>query len=154
MCCAVSTDKSPDCASTTWVLSWQAAVGREFFRDPSLYPLIRGRLIDAHQRAGRELVDYLLLPTEIHAIARISDGDSAGGIARAIGNVVSRWVREAQPVRSPVLAGPYRAQLLGSDDDVRHEVRWVKVKGHAGVPMNERVDGLAVAAIRRLREEA
>ena len=34
----------------------------------------------------------------------------------------------------------------------RHDVRWVKVKGHAGVPMNERVDGLAVAAIRRLRE--
>ena len=35
----------------------------------------------------------------------------------------------------------------------RHEVRWVKVKGHAGVPMNERVDGLAVNALNVGREE-
>lgn len=123
MCCAASTDNAPAGVPATWALSWQAAVGREFFHDPSLYSRIRSRLIGAHQRAGRELVDYLLMPTEIHVVARISEGDSAGGIARAVGNVVSRWVREGQPVRSPVLAGPYRAQLLGSADEVRHEIR-------------------------------
>jgi len=30
----------------------------------------------------------------------------------------------------------------------RHEVSWVKVKGHAGVDLNERCDELAVAAAR------
>lgn len=30
----------------------------------------------------------------------------------------------------------------------RHEVEWVKVRGHAGVALNERVDQLAVAACR------
>jgi ribonuclease HI len=29
----------------------------------------------------------------------------------------------------------------------RHEVRWVKVKGHSGDPLNERVDRLAREAI-------
>jgi ribonuclease HI len=30
----------------------------------------------------------------------------------------------------------------------RHEITWKKVKGHAGVELNERVDRLAVAACR------
>jgi hypothetical protein len=113
----------PVVESTTWALSWQAAVGREFFVHPSLPARIRGRLIGAHQRYGRVLIDYLLLPTEIHAVARIAAGDSAGGVARAFGNVVSRWVRETQPVRSPVLAGPYRAQALLSAQALRDETR-------------------------------
>ena len=33
----------------------------------------------------------------------------------------------------------------------RHEVDWHKVAGHAGVPLNERADRLAVAAIERMR---
>lgn len=36
----------------------------------------------------------------------------------------------------------------------RHKVTWHWVKGHAGHPENERADALAVAAIRRLRDEA
>lgn len=35
----------------------------------------------------------------------------------------------------------------------RHRVEWIKVKGHAGIPMNERVDGLAVAAMRAAMAE-
>lgn len=35
----------------------------------------------------------------------------------------------------------------------RHTVRWVKVKGHAGIPLNERADDLAVGAVERLRIE-
>jgi ribonuclease HI len=50
--------------------------------------------------------------------------------------------------KSPVLNRDLWERLIAQD--ARHDVRWVKVKGHAGVPMNERVDGLAVAAMRRM----
>lgn len=123
MCCANAVDKDLDVEATTWSLCWQAAVGREFFVHPSLVTRIRGRLIGAHQRSGRVLVDFVLLPTEIHAVAQIRPGDSVGGVARAFGNVLSRWVREAQPVRSPVLAGPYRAQPIPSVEGLCNEVR-------------------------------
>lgn len=109
--------------STVWHICWQAAVGRDFFPHPSLEPRIRWRLIDAHRRPGRQLIYYCLLPTEIHVLARIAAGSSPGEVARAIGNVVARWVREAQPVRSPVLGGPFRAHGLASADELRQEVR-------------------------------
>jgi len=120
---AIAIDEGSDIEARTWSLCWQAAVAREFFVHPSLAARIRSRLIGAHQRSGRVLVDFVLLPTEIHAVAQIRADDSVGGVARAFGNVVSRWVREAQPVRSPVLAGPYRAQLIESTEALRHEVR-------------------------------
>src|SRR5580765_6102063 len=123
MCCAIATDKDPGVEATTRSVSWQAAVGRDFFVQPSLAGRIRGRLIGAHQRSGRALVDFVLLPTEIHAVTQVPAGDSVAGVARAFGNVVSRWVREAQPVRSPVLAGPYRTQPVDSAEGLRIEVR-------------------------------
>ncbi len=49
--------------------------------------------------------------------------------------------------KSPVLNRDLWERLLAQD--ARHHVEWIKVKGHAGVPMNERVDGLAVAAMRQ-----
>jgi ribonuclease HI len=39
--------------------------------------------------------------------------------------------------------------LIGEAE--RHEVEWNKVAGHSGVPLNERADRLAVAAIDRAR---
>lgn len=33
-----------------------------------------------------------------------------------------------------------------------HEVSWVKVKGHSGIPLNERVDKLAVAAAATFKQ--
>jgi hypothetical protein len=122
MCCARSTDEDPALVST-WTLCWQAAVGRDFLVDPSLHWRIRQRLIGAHERAGRVLIDYLVLPGEIHTVTQVPAGDSVGNVARAFGNVLSRWVREMQPVRSPVLAGPYRAQPLSSIDGLREEAR-------------------------------
>jgi len=122
MCCARSTDEDPALVST-WTLCWQAAVGRDFLVDPSLHGRIRHRLIGAHERVGRVLIDYLVLPGEIHTVTQIPAGDSVGNVARAFGNVLSRWVREMQPVRSPVLAGPYRAQPLSSIDSLREEAR-------------------------------
>jgi hypothetical protein len=113
----------PKHAPTAWHVSWQAAIGRDLFADPSLYARVRERLIDAHSRRGRVLIDYTMLPREIHLVSQIAPGDSAGGVARAIGNVVARWVREVQPVRSPVFAGRYRAHPIASDDVLRNELR-------------------------------
>ena len=123
MRCVNPTDKTPEGASTTWALCWQAAVGRDFFAHPSLCTRIKDRLIGAHERPGRVLIDYVLLSKEIHALAQIPEGDTVGGIARAFGNVVSRWVREAQPLRSPVLAGSYWAQRIPSVENLRDEAR-------------------------------
>lgn len=106
-----------------WHLCWQAAVGRDFMSQAELVPRIRHRLIEAHCRAGRVLLAYLLLPSEIHVLCALAGDDSPGTLARAIGNVVSRWVRGAQTVRSPVLAGPYRARRIGSLAEVRDELR-------------------------------
>jgi ribonuclease HI len=53
--------------------------------------------------------------------------------------------------KSPVLNRDLWERLVAQD--ARHQIRWVKVKGHAGVPMNERVDGLAVGAMRRMMAE-
>jgi hypothetical protein len=110
-------------APTAWHVSWQAAFGRDLFADPSLYARVRERLLDAHSRRGRVLIDYTMLPREIHLVSRIEPGDSAGAVARAIGNVVARWVRELHPVRSPVFAGRYRAHPIATDDDLRQELR-------------------------------
>lgn len=112
---------SPEVAS--WHLHWQAAVGQTFLPSPMLADRIRDRLIAAHGRRQRVLVGYTLLPTEIHLIARIAAGDTPGELAGCIGNVVSRWVREAARVRSPVMGGPFHAHALISDEEVRQEIR-------------------------------
>lgn len=106
-----------------WSLCWQAAVGRDFFVDPLLPGLIRHRLIAAHQRQGRVLIDFVLLPTEIHAITQLRHDDSVAGVARSFGNVVSRWVRRVQPLRNPVLAGPYSSMRLEHEGAVMQEIR-------------------------------
>lgn len=106
---------------THWHLCWQAAIGREIFADPDLYVRVRDRLLQAHH--GRVLVDYLLLPREIHILSSIAPGDSPGRVARAIGNIVSRWVQQALPVSSPVFAGPYRALRIIDAEELRKEIR-------------------------------
>lgn len=114
---------TPAGAPAMWHLSWQAAAGREFFPPASLYVRIRKRLIGAHKGKGRVLVDYALLPTEIHVVAEIAPPDTTGGVARAIGNVVTRWVNAAQGVRSPLLAGRYRAHRIESAAEQREQAR-------------------------------
>ena len=53
--------------------------------------------------------------------------------------------------KTPVLNRDLWERLI--EQDARHEIEWVKVKGHAGVPLNEHVDGLAVGAMRALKAE-
>lgn len=124
-------------------------MGREFFVTPSLAAQIRRRLIDAHRRSGRALLDFVLLPTEIHAISHISADDSIGSVARAFGTFVSRWVRQAQPLRSPVFAGPFRAQPIDSVDALRHEIRMLAwrptVRGLCSTPTHHAGGALRVA---------
>lgn len=115
--------KQDNAGPTVWHLHWQAAMGREFFVVPDLYARVRTRLIEAHHRPGRVLLNYVLLPTEIHVISQILPGESIHAVARAVGNVVSRWVRRVVAVRSPLLAGPHRAALLSTEADLRDEVR-------------------------------
>ena len=98
-------------------------MGRTFFGDPALHAKVRERLIRAHAVPGRVLLDYVLLPTEIHVLAQLPPGQVAGDLARAVGNVVSRWVGQTQPMRSPVLAGPYLAHRVSSMAELRGDVR-------------------------------
>lgn len=107
----------------TWHLCWQAAVGREFFPSDSLRSRIRQRLVDAHRLQGRVLIAFCMLPSEIHLIAQLPEDGGPRALARAVGNVVARWVRQAHPVRSPVLAGPFRAYPLGSTVELIDDVR-------------------------------
>ncbi|WP_284620553.1 hypothetical protein [Aquabacterium humicola] len=118
-----ASDVEPRAGLATWHLCWQAAVGREFFSDVSLYGRVQARLVDAHRRRGGQLLDYVLLPTEIHVVSVLPSGETPGGIARAVGNVVSRWVRQSQPITSPVLAAPFRAHRLLSLGELREELR-------------------------------
>jgi hypothetical protein len=109
--------------SQTWHLHWQAAEGQCFLPTAGMAERIRERLIAAHQRRGRVLIEYKILPTEIHLVSRISAGDSPGQVAGGIGNFVSRWVREVRRTRSPVMSGPFQSCVLASDEAVRHEIR-------------------------------
>ena len=63
------------------------------------------------------------------------------------------WIRRGwkKADKKPVLNRDLWERLIAQDE--RHEVTWVKVKGHAGVALNEHVDGLAVGAMRALMEE-
>jgi hypothetical protein len=147
---AIAPDSKSGRETTTWSLCWQAAVGRDFLAHPSLPGRIRERLIGAHQRPGRVLFDYVLLPTEIHAVAQVRAGDSVVGIARAFGNVLSRWVRQVKPIRSPVLAGPYRAVPILSADELRDEIRMLAwrpvILGRSKTPTHYPHGGLRIAS--------
>ncbi|WP_077034476.1 hypothetical protein [Pelomonas sp. KK5] len=126
----IAAAREAESGSHTWSLCWQAAAGRDFLVHRSLPEDIRGRLIAAHRRRGRVLVDFVILHTEIHVVSRLRPGDSIESVARSIANVVSRWVREIQPSSDHVMAGKYRAQRFDSDADVREEIRmlaWLPV---------------------------
>lgn len=108
---------------SVWHLHWQAAVGRTLFPEPAMYARVRERLIAAHQRPERCLLTYALLPTEIHLVCALRAGTTPPDVARTIGHVVARWVRQSQPLRSPVFAGPFRAHRLRDDAELRDDLR-------------------------------
>jgi len=109
--------------ATIWSLSWQSIIGRDFLASRDLIEKIRERLIRAHQSPGKVLLYFVLLPSEIHAIARIEGGESVASISRSFSHVLSRWVREAQAMRGPVFAGPCHIEPIKSEVALRSEIR-------------------------------
>jgi len=69
------------------------------------------------------LLAYLVMPTEIHVLAALPPEDGPGDVARAVANVVSRWVRGAQGMSGPVFVGRYRAHGISSQEELQHEIR-------------------------------
>lgn len=112
-----------DDGQTVWHLCWQAAKGRDLLVDPSLLGRIRGRLLSAHEPRGRDLLHYLLMPSEIHVLCSLPEGLSPELIAREVASLVSRWVREVDATRGPVFAARYHAHRIDSLTLLRHEVR-------------------------------
>lgn len=112
---------APPC--TTWHIAWQAVQGLELLASPALNDRIRRRLLDAHRQWGCTLLHYLLTPSEIHLLSRLPSEVSPGDLARAIGNIVTRWVRQVQGAPGLVFAGPYQAFAIESDAAARDELR-------------------------------
>lgn len=106
----------------TWSLCWQAAAGRDFQAHQALAWRIRERLIGSHRAPRRQLLYFVILPAEIHAISNCDESEPVAGIARSFSHVVSRWVREMQLVRGPVFAGPCHAEPVESIQALRREV--------------------------------
>jgi len=117
-----SSDSTP-ARTVTWHIVWQAVEGRDLLATPALADRIRRRLLDAHRRPDRVLLHYLLAPTEIHLLSRLPAGRSPRDVARTIGNIVARWVRQAGGVPGIVFAGRYRAYAIESDEAARDEFR-------------------------------
>eukprot|EP01031_Cornospumella_fuschlensis_P010798 gene10798-13214_t len=98
-------------------------MGRDLLAHASAVDRIRARLLDAHRRQGRALLDYLIMPTEIHILSLLDGEESPRAIARAVASIVSRWVRDHQGVSGPVFARRYSAHTVDSDDDLVDEFR-------------------------------
>lgn len=114
-----------------WSLCWQAAPGRDFLAHESMAGRIRDRLIAAHDQPGKQLLYYVLMPTEIHVVAWIDAGETIISIVRSCSHILSRWVREVHVQRGPAFAAKYRAEPLDSGQDLRREVlmlAWRPVK--------------------------
>ena len=64
--------------SVIWHIVWQLVAGSDL-TSPELAGRIRARLVSVHQQSGRELLHYLLTPTEMHVLARTTSGKKLRG---------------------------------------------------------------------------
>lgn len=145
----------PSAPLTTWHIVWQVTAGHDLVASTALATRIRARLLGAHRQPDRELLHYLLTPTEIHLLSRLPAGESPGDLARAIGNIVARWVHQAQGISGVVFPGPYRAYAIESVEAVRNEFRllaWRPVAlGLARAPTHHATSSLrATLGLRRV----
>lgn len=115
-------DPSASLESAHWHVWWRTGRGCVFFNDRQTCLRIRKLLLEAHARPGRVLVDFLVLPTEIHLLS-LAHGEHGAAIARSIGHVVARWARAVSQTRGPVLAGASRARRIEGAQALREEVR-------------------------------
>lgn len=119
---ADKTESEDGSCGKAWSLSWQAAPGRDFLASRRLAERIRDRLIGAHSQPGRQLLYYLLTPTEIHVVARLGGCESIVNIVRSCSHILSRWVREVHLQRGPAFAGKCRAEAIDSEPSLRREI--------------------------------
>ncbi|MGH7615354.1 MAG: ribonuclease HI [Gemmatimonadales bacterium] len=86
------------------------------------------------------------LKTSCHVVLR---SDSAYLVNSMIGRLPERWARNGwrSSDKKPVLNRDLWEKLVASC--ARHQVRFVRVRGHAGEPENERCDRLAADAARQ-----
>ncbi|WP_418319633.1 hypothetical protein [Piscinibacter sakaiensis] len=133
----------------TWHLCWQAAYGHSFLAQPALSSWIRERLLDAHRRRDRVLIDFILLPCEIHTLSRLTAVDGPEGLSREIGSIVARRMRRDGPILGPALRGRYLAHWVESEEDLRIDMRmfaWRPVlSGHCRAPSHHVHGALRVA---------
>ncbi|MDP9123714.1 MAG: hypothetical protein M3N82_03810 [Pseudomonadota bacterium] len=108
--------------SVIWHIVWQLVQGNDL-TSPEVAGRIRARLLAVHRRPGRELLHYLLTPTEMHLLSRLPANESPSEVAPAVGNLVARWVRAERHASGAVLAGRFRAYSIESDDAARDELR-------------------------------
>ena len=125
---------------TMWHAYWQAVVGRDFISRASLIRQIRSRLLGAHRKRGRELLYYLVLPSEIHLISSLPKGDSLASLANGLSNVIARRVRQADGTLGAVFRDRYHAQRIEGVELLRGEVRmlaWRPIStGRSNSPSN------------------
>lgn len=124
----------------TWTLCWQAAPSRDFLAHDSMVRKILNRLIDAHSQSGRQLLYFVLLPAEIHVIARVECRENIASIVRSCSHILSRWVRAVNPRQGPAFAAKCRATPIESMPALRREVlmlAWRPVRlGFSKTPMH------------------
>jgi hypothetical protein len=141
--------------STIWHIVWQAVEGRDLVASDELVELIRGRLLASHQPAGRELLHYLLMPTEMHLLSRLPDGTSPRDVVRSVGSIVARWVRQTQGRPGVVFAGPYRAYAIESEEAARDEFRMLAwrpvILGLCKIPLHHATSSLRATLGQRRR---
>lgn len=106
----------------TWTLSWVAAPSRDFLAHESMVRKILNRLVDAHKQPGRQLLYYVLLPGEIHVIARVESREGIASIVRSCSHILSRWVRAVNPRQGPAFAAKCRVTPIETLPDFRREV--------------------------------
>lgn len=107
----------------TWHLCWQAAYGHSFLARPELSSWIRERLLDAHRRRERVLIDFVLLPCEVHTLSELTAADGPEGLSREVGSIVARRMRRDSTIEGPALRGRYLSHWIESAEDLRTDVR-------------------------------
>lgn len=107
----------------SWHLCWQAAYGHSFLAQPALASWVRQRVIDAHRLRSRVLLDFVILPCEVHTLSGLHSEDDTVMLAREVGSIVARRLRRYARVDGPALRGRYLSHWIESDDDLRAEMR-------------------------------
>lgn len=124
--------------SAFWHMCWRAADAHDFVADGALALRIRQQIVAAHDAPGRTLISFLLVPSEIHVLARLPLGEGPWTMVRPFSTVVSRWMRQRDPARGPVYASRVAATAFMSDTEVQTQVRMIAwrpvMDGHCRSP--------------------